>query len=168
MIKDIEHAETISDMALFRAKRLDTRDWIEGCLITRPNGLNANRAYIIPEVSSVQYSIGKLQFGGFIEVDPKTVCRFTGLFDKNKKRIYEKDIVMNHMGFRQVVQYYMGAFVFRSELDFIYKEWQGETFCACQKKFSDEEQWITADEVVGNIFDDEQFRNEMEEANNEL
>ena len=81
--------------------------------------------------------------------------------------IFEKDIVKNHMGFRQVVHWYMGTFVFRSELDYIYKEWQSENFCACQKKFEIAEACVTADEIVGNIFDDEEFLEYLKEAKEE-
>lgn len=162
MLEDKEYEQNVHDVAFFRAKRLDNNEWIEGNLVCRPNGMNANRAYIIPVITSARYSEEILYFGGFIEVDPKTVCRYTGLRDKNLNKIFEKDIVKNHMGFRQVVQYYGGRFVFRSELDYIWHEWQGETFCACSKRVRDDIKGVTEDTIIGNIFDDPEYLKELE------
>ena len=167
MLEDKEYTQEAHEIALFKAKRKDTGDWIEGNLVCRPNRMNASRAYILPLVTAARYSEEILYLGGFIEVDPTTICRFTGLLDKNLNRIFEKDIVKNHMGFRQVVQYWGGRFVFRSELDYIYHEWQGETFCACSKRARDDIKGVTEDVIVGNIFDDEEFLKELEEAKSE-
>lgn len=167
MLTDKEYEQEVHDIALFRAKRLDNNEWTEGNLLLRPYGMNANSAYIIPTITSVQFSEELLYFGGFIEVDPKTVCRYTGLKDKNLNKIFEKDIVKNHMGFRQVVQFVGGHFTFRSELDYIYHEWQGENFCSCSKKMRDWIHGVTEDTIIGNIFDDPAFLKELEESQSE-
>jgi len=62
---------------LFKAKRLDNGAWVEGSLITYKDGT----AFIccedyIPDVLN-KY-----------EVDPSTVCQYTGLTDKNGKKIF--------------------------------------------------------------------------------
>lgn len=70
----------------FKAKRLDGKGWIEGCLIRSTAGIK-ERAYIVDNFSSMSdYSV--------ISVDPSTVCQFTGLKDKNGTPIYEGDIVI--------------------------------------------------------------------------
>ena len=165
MLHDKEYSQTTCEMVLCRAKRKDTGEWVEGNIVVIPQGnFLPGCAYIIPHVYAAKYENGTMFLGGFIEVDPETICRFTGLYDVNKVKIFEKDIVKNHMGFRQVVQYTEGRFAFRSELDYIWHEWQGESFCACEKRMEDRIQGITCDTVEGNIFDDAEFLAYQQEA----
>ena len=70
---------------IFKAKRLDNGKWIQGSLITKSDGLK-ERAYIVDHFSSMSdYSV--------VEVDPYTVCQFTGLYAEHKTPIYERDVV---------------------------------------------------------------------------
>lgn len=79
---------------LFRGKRLDTGEWIEGDLL-RING----HVFIFPDPAPKD------------KVDPATVGQYTGLKDKNGKKIYEADILTVTFRNMGVVEWRDGGFV---------------------------------------------------------
>ena len=79
---------------LFRGKRIDNGEWIEGYLCKCE--FLQNRVYILPIAYVAQVCHDErheLMIGGFAEVDPVTVGEYTGLADCRRMRIYEGDII---------------------------------------------------------------------------
>ena len=82
----------MNDRYLYRAKRIDNGELVEGFLI-----FEKDRAFIAHRVCEVMNSYSKTGeeygFGNFIEVYPSTICQCTGLKDEDGKKIFEGDIV---------------------------------------------------------------------------
>lgn len=66
---------------LFRGKRVDNGEWTYGDLLTPTD---------IMDVWEISENTG---MGNRYEIDPETVGQYTGLKDKNGKKIFEGDIV---------------------------------------------------------------------------
>lgn len=84
----------MNDRYLYRGRSVDNGAWVEGNRID--DGVTG-QVFIHAVGNSVNESDkvgeeGCLQFVAF-EVDPSTICQCTGLKDKNRKLIWENDIV---------------------------------------------------------------------------
>lgn len=82
---------------LFKAKRIDNGEWIEGSLIDLD--IDSGYCYIVPPYKKASIlPINFLITGRMELVASETICQFTELYDKNGKRIWENDIIKYHFG----------------------------------------------------------------------
>lgn len=79
---------------LFRAKRVDNGEWVEGYYAMMGKG-NLIRHYIVQNCALTELfedPEDNMYFND-VEIDPETLCQYIGLKDKNDTMIFENDIV---------------------------------------------------------------------------
>ena len=132
---------------LFRGKRKDNGEWVEGDLFNNYDKRKFIGELVVDDYTGFtcdQYEVGI----GIVEVIPETICQFIGLVDKNGKKIFEGDIICIHNEytgdmnpFNAVVGYIKGAFVSWGECSYGYTPFYSWNVPLV---------WW---EVVGNIYD---------------
>ena len=135
---------------LFKAKWKDNGKWVKGYVVCK-HGL-----YFIYDIVNSD-SCGQ----NIYEIDPETLCQFTGLYDKNGKKIWENDIIKYH--FRENYApikygYYQNCFDSQKagHIGF-YVDWTDDK---CLRK--DLGYWINMVDAapVGNVFDNPELLQE--------
>ena len=128
---------------LFKAKRKDNGEWVEGSLLVLDDGsYKIVTSCLVGDVENVLTVCA-------YDVDPDTVCQCTGLTDKNGNKIWENDIVLDvEFGeYRAVVEYG----VFNCSCCYGVYGWTLEPIGgSCQVCDIRETSMV---EVIGNIFD---------------
>ena len=158
----------MNDRYLYRAKRIDNGEWVEGNLITDEQ--DEKKCFI-------GYVFGTNDDGtqhdyDVVSVDTSTICQCTGLKDKHGKLIWENDIV-DFLGHKGKVVYESGSFgiAYRDYID--WEEIEANichiTGCdnalyACENdnfislweiywNFNDEDDSVNTVEVIGSAID---------------
>lgn len=145
---------------LFKAKRIDNGEWVEGSLIDLD--IDSGYCYIVPPYKKASIlPIIFLITDRMKLVDPETICQFTGLCDKNGNKIWENDIIKYHFGeiYAPIKYgYYQNCFDSqKTEHVGFYVDWTGDE---CLRK--DLGYWIDMVYAmpVGNIFDNKELLQE--------
>ena len=123
---------------LFRAKRKDNGEWIEGYYVKTTLGKDIKPSDVI----FVPWKINRSEQWGWVKVLSETICQFTGMMDKNGKRIWENDIVKHEISDTLgTVKWYQEDYV----------GWCVDDIVIDEQQFTDE-MWSEC-EIVGNVFD---------------
>lgn len=112
---------------LFRGKRIDNKEWIEGNLAHDAKISFISTSYI----------------DQFEQVFEESVGQFTGLTDKNGTKIFEGDIVDSWSGLENNTETYLREIVFGNNCGLEFKPLTGFTLCDHNTHLF---------EVVGNIY----------------
>lgn len=163
---------------LFKAKHIDNKEWEIGSLIVLPNGdcEIGNKCKNPPDGDPMWKNVLITH-----KIDKTTVCRYTGLTDKNGRKIWEHDIV-DFFGQKGEVKYECGCFgiAYSDVIDWeeIAENIFPITGCenrlnACKNdnfislweimsNYNDEEDSIGTVEVIGNSFDNPELLEETQ------
>ena len=119
---------------LFRGKWKSSGEWVYG------NLFNPDKAD-----TPTQICIGTYIARTCYEIDPETVCQFTGLYDKNGRKIFEGDIVEGNSEYFTYTHPY-GKVVYDG----------GQYLISFDDVLEDIEclgAWANDVEIIGNIYD---------------
>ena len=94
----------MEDRYLYRAKRTDNGEWVQGV----PFEIEGKQVILIKDNENllrVHYLEENMWNAEIyvIEVDKSTICQCTGLKDKNGKLIWENDIIKTRVGIAKVI-----------------------------------------------------------------
>jgi len=133
---------------LFKAKRVDNGEWVEGSYLCR----HGRHGIVNQNPSHMEYAFQVIP-ETVCQVIPETVCQFTGLTDKNGNKIFEGDkvhyrnstkyceVTGDYLTFEGVIEYWVGQI----GVGYRYKSGRHTMMIKIGQSFSFE--------VIGNIHD---------------
>lgn len=93
---------------LFKAKRLDNGEWVEGYYQKRKDAFENDEHLIFRCESCHTWE--------YVEVYAETICQYTGLTDKNGNKVWENDVVYARrrgLSGKGIIEYEKGTFVIK-------------------------------------------------------
>ena len=141
-------------LGLFRTRRKNSRKWLEGYYVR----VLETAGYHSP--AFCHYIIFQETDSGRVcraEISPDTLCRCTGVRDKNNRLIFEHDIVRREIWNKDVIGEVVWSDIGLTGffLEAVDKNQKGvsHSFPISRGSFDDDEWNANTDEVIGNIFD---------------
>lgn len=136
---------------LFKAKRLDNGEWVEGYYIHVRKHSHEIISYICNENNEIPNVYPSYPI---YRIDPTTLSQFTGLKDKHGNKIWEHDIV-----------------TIKADDEYFHLHWEEDTARFIMENYDDrfsvdfDNYWSYEVEVYGNIFDNKDliYQEETEE-----
>ena len=141
-------------LGLFRARRKNSRKWLEGYYVR----VLETAGYHSP--AFCHYIIFQETDSGRVcraEISPDTLCRCTGVRDKNNRLIFEHDIVRREIWNKDVIGEVVWSDIGLTGffLEAVDKNQKGvsHSYPISKGRFDDDEWNANTEEVIGNIFD---------------
>lgn len=130
----------------YKGKEINTGEWVYGnsCVYKFKDS-----EYFVPAIQSVKKSDSEHEtdYLEYYEIDKGSLCEFIHRYDKNKKPIYENDIVIIPAGYSGDYHYKKAFGIIKYDIDGFYIE---------SENLADDYNWSDI-EVIGNTIENKEL-----------